>query len=484
MKKGIQKHEIAGSVRLRPIPEIAWAGLAVFAGGAVAGGRLAGGRIQEISSIKDLPRGVWMTNLAWHETRSFKREPRVLLQPGDWLQIAWNDLLSEWSIKPGKQELMANRLARVVARVAKLVLKTSENMGHPGKKGLTGLNRILENPSLAQGFRRELEARLSESFPREIQLCAPTKDMHQVGVRSPARRRNPELGTVIAKIPPLAHLRKLASRLVPAPGTWSSCSLPGQNPIADENILAELRGLGRPIIFETVFRPGGNTVPSWLEAWVSGSDPVFGRRHFSLEEIDCMSLHGECLLHAAYAGPGWRPEGDSVIGDALASLVKACGCGGAAGAFWSAGAAAELILCAAMSLSPNSLECPSLETLWISLADRIAMIPAIEAAENAGAELVSARAGRLKLRVPDDSAAFREIAGSLWRAGAVVPGVQQEYVDGHFGGSSEGEMYARCMLGSSRKAAWLLDSVMDSPPDVRREMFEKAKPVAMRLLGN
>ena len=197
-----------------------------------------------------------------------------------------------------------------------------------------------------------------------------------------------------------------------------------------------------------------------------------------------MSPHGEIRLQSAYAGPGWRPEGSSLICDALAALVGACGGDDAAGLSWSAGVSAEIVLCAAMSLSPNLSQPPSFEASWISIADRIAMIPAIEAAENAGAELVSACAGRLRMRAPDDSAVLRRIASSLWRVGAVVSGAHSESIDESFGGNEDDELYARCRLGSSRKAAWLLDCVMDSAPDVRREIFEQAKRAAMRLMAH
>ena len=473
----------ARCVKLRPVAESAKVGLIVRDGEFFAGGRVEGGRLRQVSSIKDLPRGVWMTNMKWDETRSFERQPAVLMQSGSWLHIPWNELLEEWNIEPRKQVRMSSLLARAVARVADLVLKTSNAMGLGGKFGQTRSDRILEHSSLSQGVRRELEARLSESFPREKQLCAPAKDLQLVGMRRPIRRGRPGVRAVTAKIPPFSHLLNIASRPVPIPGIWFSCSLPENEPVAGGDVLAGLLSLGRPVICEGVFRSGENSVPSWLAAWIAGSDPVFGRRHFSLEEIEAMAPHGEFVLHAAYAGSGWRSPEESIASLFSAALAGICGGGDVARSSWSAGAAAEVLLCAAMSLFPNSRDCPSLETSWISLADRIAMIPAIEAAESSGAELASACAGRLRLRLPGGASDLVDVANSLWRAGAVLLGARSDCIAGRFGGSRQDELYARALLGSSRKAAWLLDCVLDAPFDSRRERFDAAKTSAMRMLG-
>ncbi|MCY4460340.1 MAG: hypothetical protein OXC26_08080 [Albidovulum sp.] len=474
-----------GPVELCAIADMPGIGLVLRGDRGIAGGRISCGRVRSISSIKNLPNGVWMSNIPWDEPllRS-ERDPAAMIHSCSWLQIPWNDLLLEWGIDPGKQLQMADSLVRVVARVTDIVLKSSAAMGHDCRAGLKCGSRILEQTSLSRGFRRELEARLSLTYPRERQLCAPVGNLHLAGVRSWTRKQERGFRMAIAKIPTFSHFKRIASRPVPSPGAWHSCSLPARrDPIADSRALAELRSLGRPVICEGVFRPGANRAPSWAAAWASGSDPSVGRRHFALEEIGIMSRYGEFALHAAYAGPGWTEGGRSAAGEARDALASVCGGGEIAGSTWSAGVAAEIILCAAMSRFPYTADCPSLESAWISIADRIEMIPALEASERSGAELVSACAGRLRLRVPASRDSMPEVANSLWRSAAVMPG-EKVAADADFPDAREGgELYARCQVASSKKAMWLLDSVLDASPESRGGRFNAAKRAAIPMTG-
>ena len=433
--------------------------------------------------------GIWLTNRPFVELQADGHGPPLEhLKADSWIGPEWHQILTEWGMGMPLREESVPALAEMVGRVVRIgILAAAEMRSRPGS-GPAGW-AAFRHPSLSSAIRSVIGRCLEETRPRQTALQEVSQDLHlfgTAGLPTGHHGRNLTLTFVRSR---LGWIRMLAGKRVPSPGLWRRVELPEPPELLGDRLFGELTALGRPIIVVASFRPFTLVLPAWARCWVAGHAGSCGRRSFVLEEVHLLRSHGEFFVSEAFAGPGWRPVAESLLGRLSAELAKVCGGRSIAMLSWSAGLAAEnLLLAAAAPPAGHRDSCP-LETVWLAAHDRIAAVPAMEAADACGAALINGRAGTLRVRTRQSREAVLELIRSLWKLGWWPAGGMRGGLasiargPAEFGGGAEERAIAVAMQHGPEGVAGRLDRLADLRPGPRRARVAELRLELDRLVA-
>ena len=425
-----------------------------------------------------LPRnGIWLTDLSFGElTESWSGSLRGHARSDGWIGLEWRQILAEWGLRMPIERRQAPALAAMMSRVVALGISAVETLGCRRRTGVDSAELLVSRQqSLSSVLRVFIRGRLDSTRPVQLALHEASRDLHLFGTSGGSARgmdRRLAFTFVRARV---AHVRMLAGSGTPAPGAWQRVELQDLPVMLSCELLGELEGLNRPVIVSGGFQPFTLLLPSWVRSWLAGYSGGFGRQSFILEEVRLLRSYGEFCIRDAFAGPGWRKPCASPLTGFVAGLGLACGSARIARLSWSAGLAAENLF-HALAGRPEELDRSfSFESSWVAAQDRIAAVPAIQAAEACGAALVRAQGSRLCLDVRDSREAILELIGSLWKLGWwPAGGLRGKLVElvagqGEFGGDSEDRSIAIVMRDGLDGIAGALDRLPGTPARFRKE---------------
>ena len=421
--------------------------------------------------------GIWLTNRPFTELRAnWHDQPLDHLKADGWIGPEWHQILMEWGLSMPLREGSAQLLAESAGRVVRIGTRTASAMrsGSGARPGPAG-QAVFRHPSFASAIRSVIGRRLEETRPVQTALHEASRDLHLFGTAgSPARDRGRNLTLTFVRCR-FGWISMLAGKCVPSTGLWRQVKLSEPPQLLGDRLFGDLAALRRPVIVIAGFRPFTLFLPAWARCWVAGSPGSCGRHSFVLEEVHLLRKHGEFFVREAFAGPGWQPVADSLLRRLLVELAKVCGGRNIAALSWSAGLAAEnFLLAAAAPPAGDCCSCP-LEAGWLAAQDRIAAVPAMQAADSCGAVLICARGGSLAVRVHESREAVLELIQSLWRLGWWPAGGMRGGLasiarsPAEFGGGGEERAIAVAMQYGPEGVAGRLDRLADLRPGARRE---------------
>lgn len=434
--------------------------------------------------------GIWLTNRPFIELPADVHDlPLDHIKADGWIGPEWHQILMEWGLGMPLREGSAQLLAELAGRVVRMGTLAASGIRQCSGPGLVPAGQVVfRHPSLSSAIRSMIDRRLDETRPRQAALHEVSLDLHLFGTAGPPTRdpsRNLTLTFVRSRY---GWMCKLSRNCVPLPGPWRQVELSEPPQMLDERLLGELAALGRPVIVVADFRPFTLVLPAWARFWVAGNPGSCGRRSFVLEEVHHLRNHGEFLVREAFAGPGWRPVADSLLRRLSVELAKVCGGRDIATLSWSAGLASENLLLAAAALpAGHRCACP-LESGWLAAQDRIAALPAMQAADACGAALIGARCGTFSVRIRESREAVLKLIRGMWRlgwwpAGGLRGGLASIARDpGEFGGSEE-RAIAVAMQHGPEGAAGRFDRLTDLRSAARRAKAAELRPELDRLVA-
>ncbi len=439
-----------------------------------------------------LPRnGIWLTDLPFGElTESWPGSLGGHVRSDGWIGLEWRQILAEWGLRMPIEGRQARALAAMMNRVVAMGISAAETLGCRPRAEIDSAELLVSRQqSLSSVLRVFIRGRLESTRPVQLALHEASRDLHLFGISGVSARgldRRLAFTFVRSRV---AHASMLAGSGTPSPGAWQRVELQDPPVVLSCELLSELEGLNRPVIVSGGFQPFTLVLPSWVRSWLAGYSGGFGRQSFILEEVRLLRSYGEFCIRDAFVGPGWRQPSASLLTGFVAGLGSACGKARIARLSWSAGLAAENLFHALAGRPEEFDRSFSFESGWVAAQDRIAAVPAIQAAEACGAVLVRSQGSQLCLAVRDSREAILELIRSLWKLGwwpaGGLRGTLAELVGGpgEFGGGSEDWSIAIVMRDGLDGIAGALDRLHGRPARLRREQEKLLLGQLRKLAG-
>ncbi len=366
----------------------------------------------------DLPGGFWLTDMSYSEVCLLNnRKINRIIHSDGWIGAPWRRIMRDCGLKTRVTRGDIQGLAEISERIIRLSVHAVTNTGYWINSGQRiSDRRTFGRPSLAFGLSDYLRPLLGKPRPSNAALARLSTSLLLYG--SGSRAAEFGQGRIITAVKPrFTYLRWLAQQPAPGAGMWREIKLPGSSSPITDAMQAGFLNLRRPVILSGAFQPSELGGPAWSRGWLKGVDPSWGRSCFTLEEVICLRRAGLFHVDCAYAGPRRRrPAENTALGAVSAGLAAACGSSRSARCSWSAGRASENLIRAACGGFKRRLP-PAMEAVWIAAHDRIACLPAVEAAEAAGGVFLSSVAGAVTFGVKGAAADAARVADALWEQG-------------------------------------------------------------------
>ncbi|MXX88944.1 MAG: hypothetical protein F4213_05570 [Boseongicola sp. SB0677_bin_26] len=417
------------------------------------------------------PDVIWMvTSLA--DDHRFKvmevesRERGITLLRETWLRQDFGTMTRDWGMSdlPGGQK--ADVLASLLDRTARTALNALAAGGDAPKAD--GLRKA---PSLSTWMRGQMRPELARTSCSEPGLGAALRDV--IKARGFKRQASTPDGAFMmeARFPPLSHACEILQAPVPAADKWKVAIIEGKAHI--NGLLPDLEATEVPVVIVGTPEQGSG-VGAYVQSWTRGTAREKQRCCYTLDEVREM-VPGLLLRNwKAYLGEGWEDSASSIC---LRRLIQNVG-EEIAHASWSAGLAAENLLCAAMR-QPGANERVPFESAWIAARNRVRMAPVVKAVEDAGGEVMATYVGDLSIASEPDPEAVDRLARTLWSNGMFLAvdtamriadmGVDIPLAAEDWGGAEIDLPMARIRGRRQRNAMWNLDSLIDLEPAERTE---------------
>lgn len=433
---------------------------------------------------RDIPKGRWVTNLPFEQTRALGAElSGVFLIHDGYFRTPIEEIERGFGIAGQGVDKRAKIVLSIVDRVMKVTISSlAPSVKLLGKSSLRDLMGDLKRgSSLAAGIARVNAPAMRKSLAEDTALLDNYKQVwHHLMIVRGRKAEAPE-GMRIFRLefPRLSYARMLTNDPIPAPSKWQNASRDVDESI--DEFYTEILKMKRPVIFRADYqaRPGMDTEFAQAAATPMSINSVGDvyRSRFLLEDLAVLAAYYEFSLESALVGEGWLP---SATGRLVEQLEAAAGGPGIANTSWSVGLAADNLLASAYRKFKDDPEGCG-ESVWIAARDREAMFPLIEDLYQFGAMMVSATLGRVKLICPDDPEILGMVLNCAWERGAYVPmddamdlrlaGVDLPYDPSQWGGKAVDFPLSSIVHRGGRKALWALDGLQDEAPDERAKKY-------------
>lgn len=434
---------------------------------------------QGVGPFDGLPaEALWLINRDYKTVRALQdANPDIKLRLSGWMRVALEDMPREWGIEDIDVPSSAETAASIFDRVLRISFEAA------AKSRLTTFRHggdihaaIEQSPSLATGLRNLFNKDMDASVPKDTKVRKRISEALSYGV---SRVQEKEVGDgeflIHCRLPRLSHAIRVTSHRVPAAGKWQKATLPDDQPF--DEVLPELQKLDRPVMIVANAKERPGMSHEYFSSWVRPNNKAIRRISYTLEEVIALLPWFQFEDYSVIVGPDWRK---SVTGRVLSGLVDVSGGRSVASSSWSANTASENILCGGFR-KLNGTESLSPECVWLTAQDRLEMVRPIQALMDCGATLVSAYAGGIVMKVPEDIEMITLAANVMWELGLHLPigtvrqmqtmGVELPYDASAFGGAPEDLILGQCLQRAQRNAMWLFDGILDQKTEDRKAAF-------------
>ena len=421
---------------------------------------------------------LWLVNRDYQTVRLHQEANRdVKLKLSGWMRIALEDMPREWGIDDISVASNAEAAASIFDRVFKMSLETARKNAATTMRSDGEIHAAIERcPSLATGLRNLFNSEMESSVPEDGKVRKRISEALSYGV-SRLQEFNVAEGEVMlhCRVPRLSHALRVTNHEVPSAGKWQKASIPEGEPLDDK--IADLRALEKPVMVVAIVKERPGIPHEYFSSWVRPNTKVIRRISYTLDEVIALLPWFTFEDYSIIVGPGWRKP---VTGRMVSNLIDVSGGRGVASSSWSVNAAAENILCGGFRKLSSS-ESLSPECVWLTAWDRLEMTRPIQSLLDCGATLVSAYAGGIIVKVPEDPEMLALAANAVWEAGLHMPigtvrqlmsmGVEPPFDPTAYGGAPEDLILGQISNRGQRNAMWRLDEIMDEHTDKRAEIF-------------
>lgn len=436
-------------------------------------------RTEGTGPFDNLPPGIlWMVNQDYRTVRALQEaNPEVRLCLSGWMRIALEDMPREWGIDNISGMVNAETVASIFDRVLRVSSEAALKSEMSYVKSEADLfNQIEQSPSLATGIRKVFNKQMDATVPKDQQVRKRVTEALSYGV-SRVQDRNLEEGefTLHCRIPRLTHALRVTDHDVPSAGKWQKAELDTSKPL--ESHLRDLKSLDRPVMVIANPKDRQSVGHDYYSGWVRPNTKAIKKMSYTLEETEVLLKHFSFEDYSVIVGPGWKK---SATGKMIGALVQVAGGRNVGASSWSVNVAAENILCGGFR-KLNGTESLSPECVWLTAQDRLAMVPAVEHLLDCGAILVSAYAGGIVVKVPQDPEIITLAAHAVWDGGLQFPigtvrelmalGIEPPFESEAFGGAREDLILGQLTHRGQRNALWRFDEIIDLPIEHRAAAF-------------
>jgi hypothetical protein len=421
---------------------------------------------------------IWLINRDYQTVRALQgANSEIKLRLSGWMRIALEDMPREWGIDDISNVSSAETAASIFDRVLKTSLETVRKSGFSTFRHDGDLHHAIErSPSLATGLRNIFDREMSTSVPKDTKVRKHLLEALGYGV-SRLQEKDVRDGEfqIHCRVPRLTHAMRVTAVDVPSAGKWQKANIPEGETL--DSKISDLKGLGLPVMVVANVKERTGMSHDYFGSWVRPNNKAIRRISYTLEEVVALLPYFQFEDYSIIVGPGWK---SSVTGKMVSNLIQVAGGREVASTSWSVNAAAENILCGGFRKLSGS-ENLSPECVWLTAADRLEMARPVQALQDCGATLVSAYAGGIIVKVPEDPEMMAMAANAIWEAGLHIPigtvrkmaemGVELPYEESSFGGAPEDLILGQLLHRSQRNAMWIFDGILDQPPEKRSAAF-------------
>ena len=286
--------------------------------------------------------------------------------------------------------------------------------------------------------------------------------------------------TAIALFPRFAYARKLSDQPMPNWRSWKHIENPNRGKSITDALLNKLSSMQNPILLTGKFQPRYANKPQWLRIWLAGRSELFGRTCFTLQEIEQLTDYGSFFPETLLMGQGWiEKRSEWSFAAYLDSLVRIFKDEWLVERSWSAGLVAFNALVAAMPNLTNPYPVYSMQSAWLSMYDRLELLPAMQLLDRFKINIFFARSGNIAFKTPSDPKRLEELQREFWKLGLVLthahPSPDKDFKLSEFGGSLEEQSIAHAMHTNNQDWLVQVDSVFDQPPVKKQRMLNTLK---------
>lgn len=435
---------------------------------------------QGVGPFDNLPTDVlWIVNRSYSVVKALQdANPDVKLKLSGWMRLSIEDMPREWGIDDIQSQGSAETISSILDRIYKVSVETARRSSLSSQKDDRALLQEIErSPSLATGLRNICDKEMGRTVPGDQKVRKRISEALSYGV-SKVRERQLEEGEVMlhCRIPRLSHAIRVTAHDVPTVGKWQKAGIPENTPI--EEAIDELRGFGLPVMVVGNVKERHGTPHPYFSSWVKPNSNAIRRISYTLEEVSALLPYFTFEDYSVIVGPGWRK---SVTGGLIKTLTDVSGGRQVAATSWSANVAAENILCGGFRKSRGDDALPP-EAVWLTARDRLEMRKPVETLIDYGATLVSAYAGGIVIKIPEDPEVITLIVNAIWEEGLTIPigtvrdltmmGVEVPFDPTMFGGAPEDVILGNLLHRSQRNAMWIFDEIMEQPTEKREAAFK------------
>lgn len=424
---------------------------------------------------------LWLVNQSYDVVRTLKdANKEISLNLSGWMRIELEEAAEEWGLPPGITLQNAEMMSTVMERVLRLSLETlsrarmTKDVNHS-----TILKRVIKSPSLATGIRNIVSSALEATTPTQNRVRRAISETMVYGASNTyaATCEDDEM-LLTCRIPRLTHAYRVSREKVPEAGKWQNINITEGAPI-EEFLPKLMKEVKRPMILygTAKLRPGKSH--DYYDLWVKPNQSAIKRMAYTMEEVEALLPRYTFTDTEIYTAPGWKSP---VTGHLIDCLLQATGGRKVASSAWSAGVAAENILCAGMrkaGMKAQDIQPP--EAPWMLMYDRMMMREPVEMLIDSGATLVRAYAGGITVKIPKDHEMISMMCNIMWDTGLVISvgtarrlaamGIHLPADARTFGGAQDDILSAIASHGGKRNVVWRLDEIIDNAPAERAEAF-------------
>lgn len=421
---------------------------------------------------------LWLINRDYKTVRPLQDAHRdAKLKLSGWMRVALEDMPREWGIDDITAPANAEAAASILDRVLKMSFETARKSAASTLRQDADIHASIErSPSLATGLRNLFNSEMESSVPEDAKVRKRIAEALGYGVSRLEEFTVREGEFMLhCRVPRLSHALRVTAHEVPSAGKWQKASIPEGEPLDDK--IADLRALGKPVMVVANVKERPGMSHEYFSSWVRPNNKAIRRISYTLDEVVALLPWFTFEDYSIIVGPGWRK---SVTGRMVSSLIDVAGGRDVASSSWSVNAAAENVLCGGFRKLSGS-ENLSPECVWLTAWDRMEMINPIQSLMDCGATLVSAYAGGLTVKVPEDPEMIAMAVNAVWEAGLHLPigtvrqlmgmGIEPPFDPTAYGGAPEDLILGQISNRGQRNAMWRLDEIMDEHMDSRAATF-------------
>jgi len=370
--------------------------------------------LTHLAEIHDMRIRYWFSNFP--PTGAMPVGPighRLMILPDGWFgqSLACVLLACGQPLPPDGKTLQSLKV--LLVQTVRLTVKTI--VPFLGARECMVLRNILHSPTLAEYLVRILRSLSPQPPPQQDILNAA---VHDLSLQFPvARPFQLQASQEIVRFPAVEYAMALARTPVPGPGPWRMLQSRPGSIIETADQLALVKAHSSATILCGKFQPQGRRKRPIVTHLVHGQSPMFGRRFFTVGDIEELLHHGRLHLEGILSGPPPRSATPSALERILAGLVETCGGQNRAKRCMAANLVAHTLLVALLDRSRTDPLMTGFGNVWLIDRDRHTLLPAFNAITAAAGTVVVMGTGTLAFLPPDDERSRRLLMTQLARSG-------------------------------------------------------------------